>query len=130
MDELNFSKNYDKLYALNDGYQATTIRRRNKFQMGDKVKIMTNGKFLCYAQIKSLKKLQIRKIATDELLADVSPHASTRAEAIAFISNFYTIPMTEKSVVFLYTLKRISENKVVKQIILKKGDDPSPPGWL
>ena len=126
MEELRFSHTYDKLDVLNDGQQATTIRRRNKYQMGEKVKIMIKGKFLCYAQIKSLKKLQILKIETDELLADVSPQANTRAGAIEFISSFYKIPMTEESVVFLYTLKRIPASQVIKKI----GDDPSPPGWL
>ena len=116
MQVLKFSHTYDKLYALNDGHQVTTIRRRNKFQFGEKVKVMTNGKFLCYAQIKSIKKLQILKIDTADLIQDVSPHADTREEAIAFISSFYTSPMTEDSVVFLYRLKRISESQVITKI--------------
>ena len=116
VEELRFSHTYDKLYDLNDGHQVTTIRRRNKFQFGDKVKIMTNGKFLCYAKITSIKKLAIIKISTTELLRDVSPHADTRTEAIAFISSFYTSPMTEDSVVFLYRLKRISESQVITKI--------------
>ena len=116
MQVLKFSHTYDKLYALNDGHYATTIRRRNKFQMNDKVKVMTNGKFLCYAKITSIKKLAIIKISTAELLRDVSPHAHTREEAIAFISSFYTSPMTEDSVVFLYRLKRIPESQVITKI--------------
>ena len=116
VEELRFSHTYDKLYDLNDGHQVTTIRRRDKFQFGDKVKVMTNGRFLCYAQIKSTKKLQILKIDTADLIQDVSPHADTREEAIAFISSFYTSPMTEDSVVFLYRLKRISESQVITKI--------------
>lgn len=114
MQTLPFSKNYDKLYALNDGHSATTIRRRNKYQMGEQVEVLTNGKFLCYAQIKSSKKLQILEIETVDLIRDVSPHATNREEAIKFISSFYKIPLTEESEVYLYTLKRIPENEVIK----------------
>ncbi len=120
MKELNFSYAYDKLYNLNDGYHATTIRRRNKFKKGEKVKILANRQFLCYAQIKTIKKLQIKEINTIELLLDVAPHADTREEAIAFINRFYRIPLTEESEVFLYTLKRIPESQVIVKIQTKQ----------
>ena len=116
MQELKFSHTYNKLYALNEGHRATTIRRRNKFHLGEKVKILTNGQFLCYAKIVIIERVRISEIDDIKLLADVAPHASTRKEAIEFINRFYRIPLTEESEVFLYTLKRIPENQVVLEI--------------
>ncbi len=116
MQNLNFSYTYDKFCALNEGHRTTTIRRRKKLKKGEKVKVLANGQFLCYAQIKTIKKLKIREIETIKLLEDVSPHANTRVAAIAFINRFYKTPLTEESTVFLYTLKRIPESQVIVMI--------------
>ena len=116
MQNLNFSYTYNKLYGLNDGHRATTIRRRNKFRLGEQVKVFTNRQFLCYAKIAIIERVKISEIDDIKLLADVSPHANTRKDAIAFINRFYRNPLTEESEVFLYTLKRIPESKLVLEI--------------
>ncbi len=124
MQNLNFSYTYDKLYALNEGHRATTIRRRNKFSLGENVKVLANGQFLCYAKIIIIERVKIREIDDIKLLADVAPHADTREAAIALINKFYRIPLTEESEVFLYTLKRIPESQVIVKIQTKsKGDE-------
>ncbi len=71
MKNLNFSYTYDKLYLLNEGHRATTIRRRNKFRLGEKVKILANGQHLCYAKIIIIERVKIREIDDIKLLADV-----------------------------------------------------------
>ena len=116
MKELKFSYTYDKLCLLNDGYHATTIRRRNKFKLNEKVKVIANGQFLCYAQIKKIRKIQIKELSDFELIDDVSPHADTREAALALINRFYRNPISEESVVFLYSLKRIPESAVIIKI--------------
>ncbi|MCE7748398.1 MAG: hypothetical protein GPJ51_08365 [Candidatus Heimdallarchaeota archaeon] len=121
MEELRFSHNYDKLYHLVDGHRATTIRRRKKFNTGDQVKVLHCGSFLCYAKIGSIQKLTIREISTIELIDDVAPNANTREAAIEFVSNFYQVPITERSVVHFISFRRINEAKVVKQMTLTEG---------
>ncbi len=124
MKNLNFSYTYDKLYLLNEGHRATTIRRRNKFRLGEKVKILANGQHLCYAKIIIIERVKISEIDDIKLLADVAPHADTREAAIALINRFYRIPLTEESEVFLYTLKRIPESQVIVKIQPKQqGED-------
>ena len=116
MQNLKFSYTYDKLCLLNDGHHVTTIRKRNKFKLNEKVKVIANDQFLCYAQIIKIRKVQIKELYDFELLNDVSPHADTREAALALINRFYRNPISEESVVFLYSLKRIPESAVIIKI--------------
>lgn len=107
MKSLPFSHHYDKLDSLLNGGTITTIRRRNHFRRLEKVKVIRNNQFLCYAQITVIKKLKLKEIDDITLWNDVSPHAETREEAIDFINQFYRNALTKNSEVYLFYLKEV-----------------------
>ena len=114
MDKLKFSHDYDKLDSIQKGETITTIRKNNSFRTRDKVKVMQNGSFLCYAQLLTIDKIIIRNISTETLIKDTAPHAKTRKEALELLNSFYPKkPLHEGSLVFLYQLRKISEKDVI-----------------
>ena len=123
MDDLKFSHDYDKLDSLKKGETITTIRKNNYFQTRDKVKVMQNGSFLCYAQLLTIDKIIIRTISTETLIKDTAPHAKTRKEALELLNSFYPKkPLHEGSFVFLYHLRRILAKDVIVKITLQQSN--------
>ena len=122
MEDLIFSDDYDNLDSLKSGETITIIRKNNSFHTRQKVRVMQNGSFLCYAQLLTINKIIIRTISTETLIKDTAPHAKTRKEALELLNSFYRKPLHEGSMVFIYTLKRISENNVITTIYFKEGD--------
>ena len=122
MDDLKFSHDYDKLDSLKSGETITTIRKNNYFQTRDKVRVMQNGSFLCYAQLLTIDKIILRTISTETLIKDTAPHAKTRKEALDLLNSFYPKkPLHEGFLVFLYQLRKIHVKDVIVTITKREG---------
>lgn len=116
MQVLPFSHTYDKLNSLKKGETITTIRKNNSFHTREKVKVMQNGSFLCYAQLLTIDKIVIRTISTETLIKDTAPHATDRKEALELLNSFYRNPLHEGSIVYFYTLRKILAKEVLVKI--------------
>lgn len=96
---LKFSHNYSKL----NNRSFTTIRRRDKYAVGEKVQVITPSKRF-YAKIIEKWKAKLRDIPAGLLLRDTD--MKTRREAESLLNSFYRNPIDEEEFLTIYRLQK------------------------